>query len=245
MQKEINLLKKKFNDIKNTGLCKSLRNGSTGIGFTFETLIGKKEDNLSEADFNGIEIKVKLGYSKSPTTLFSLTPRGYDYTIKHMLETYGYPDKEDKTLKCFRGEAYSKKNYVTANKYIMKLKVNCELNRLELNILDINLNILDNTIYWNIDDIAKRLYKKLNYLAYVKGYPYKRNNETYYKYTNLNIYQLKSFEHFIKLLEKDKIFVCFNIGIGKKGKNLGKIEDRGTAFKINNNYIDALFKLID
>jgi len=35
------------------------------------------------------------------------------------------------------------------------------------------------------------------------------------------------------------------IGIGKKGKNLGKIENRGTAFKIYNDCIEKLFDLID
>lgn len=245
MQDEILLLKDKFNEIKEKGLCKSLRNGSTGIGFTFETLIGKKEDNLSEADFNGIEIKVKFGYSKSPTTLFSLTPKGYDYTIKHILNTYGYPDKENKKYKCFRGNAYYNSNCVTANRYIMKLKINYELNRLELIILDINLKILDKSIYWDLKDLKGRLYKKLNYLAYIKGYPYIRNNETYYKYTNLNIYKLKSFEIFLNLIEQDKVHVSFNIGTCKRGKNIGKIEDRGTAFKLNNNYINELFDLVE
>jgi len=205
----INNLKDKFKDIKNKGLCKSLRNGTTGIGFTFETLIGKNEDRNPEPDFNGIEIKVKLGYTKSPTTLFCLNPKGQDYVAKYMLEKYGYPDKSDKSLKCFRVEAHSKKNKISANRYILKLKVNYELKRVELIILDLNLNIIDSSIYWNFNDLETRLIKKLTYLAYVKGYPYTRNNDTYYKYTNMNIYKLKSFDHFLTLIEENIIYVVF------------------------------------
>lgn len=245
MKDSINDLRAKFKSIQNKGFCKSLRKGTTGIGFTFETLIGKKEDRSSDPDFNGIEIKVKLGYTKTPTTLFCLTPKGHDYTIKYLLDKYGYPDKKDKNLKCFRAEAHSKKNKISVNRYILKLKVNYELKRLELVILDLNLTVLDNSIYWNFDELETRLTKKLNYLAYVKGYPYKRNDETYYKYTNMSVYKLKDFNKFLELIENDTIHVIFNVGIAEKGKNIGKIEDRGTAFKIYNDCIDKLFDLIE
>ena len=64
-------MKEKFRQIQNIGLCKSLRKGTTGICFTFESLIGKSEDRSFEPDFKGIEIKVKLAYTKTPTTLLS------------------------------------------------------------------------------------------------------------------------------------------------------------------------------
>lgn len=52
------LLKNKFESIKNKGWIKSLRRGSTGVGYTFESLLGKDEDSYSLPDFNGIEIKL-------------------------------------------------------------------------------------------------------------------------------------------------------------------------------------------
>lgn len=245
MKDSIKILKNKFKDIKSKGLCKSLRNGTTGIGFTFETLLGKDEDRTFEPDFEGIEIKVKLGYTKTPTTLFCLNPTGQEYVAKYLLDKYGYPDKKDKSIKNFRVEAHSQKNKISANRYILKLKVDYNLERINLIILNLDFNVIDNSIFWNFKDLKERLTKKLNYLAYVKGYPYKQNNETYYKYTNMNIYKLKNFELFLKSIEENKIYVIFNIGIAKKGPNIGKIEDRGTAFKINNDNIEDLFELID
>ena len=43
---EFEEFKKIFEKVKNKGWIKSLRKGDTGIGYTFETLIGKKEENL-------------------------------------------------------------------------------------------------------------------------------------------------------------------------------------------------------
>ena len=63
-------IKRKFLEIKNKGWIKSVRNGSTGIGATFEYLLGMEENNLEIPDYNEIEIKTKRNYSKSYTTLF-------------------------------------------------------------------------------------------------------------------------------------------------------------------------------
>lgn len=245
MNIKINEFKKLFLEIKNNENHKSLRTGNTGIGYTFENLINKKEDNLSIPDYNGIEIKTKLGYSKSPLTLFTLTPKKDNETAtKYLLETFGYPNKNLK-YKSFRTDVYLNKNNIVANKYIIKLKIDQENNILKLIILDIDLNIIEDSIYWNLSDIKNRLQTKLNYLAHIIGYPYKFNNETYYKYTNLKIYKLKSFDNFLELLETNKIYITFNIGYFRTGKRVGEIHDRGTAFRISTDNIDELFTLID
>ena len=85
MIEEINLLKNKFYTIKNLGWVKSLRKGSTGIGYTFESLLGKKEDTLTLPDFNGIEIKSHRKNSKSYITLFNYNPIGESsYELKRI-----------------------------------------------------------------------------------------------------------------------------------------------------------------
>ncbi len=49
--------RQKFQELKNRGFVKSLRKGPTGIGYTFETLMGLDENNLALPDIDGIEIK--------------------------------------------------------------------------------------------------------------------------------------------------------------------------------------------
>jgi len=246
MQNSIKEIKKEFNKIKNIPLNKSLRTGTTGIGYTFEALLNKEEDNTYLPDFKGIEIKTQLGYTKSPLTLFTLTPiKENDRSIKFILENFGYPDKNYKEFKTFKGNVYYSYNNVIANKYIFKIRIDNENNILKLIILDTNFKIIDESIYWNLSDINDRLHTKLNYLAYIKGYPYKKNNQIYYKYTNLNIYKLKDFNTFVELLKKDIIFIKFNISVFNNKKRYGQIQDRGTAFLIKNTNLNDLFNKIE
>ncbi len=77
LNREINVdesireLRGKFLKIKEMGYVKSVRGGSTGVGATFEFLLGKSEDKLEAPDFKGIEIKTRRGYSKSEINLFN------------------------------------------------------------------------------------------------------------------------------------------------------------------------------
>lgn len=53
-------LLERFDEIKARGFINSLRTGDTGLGYTFETLLGIRENNDEIADYKGIEIKCKL-----------------------------------------------------------------------------------------------------------------------------------------------------------------------------------------
>ena len=246
MNNNIKKLKYEFQKIKNIPLNKSLRIGPTGLGYTFETLIDKKEDNNYLPDFEGIEIKTKLGYTKSSTSLFCLTPKkDNDMAIKYILNKYGYPSKNNKDFKSFKGDVYFKHNNIIANRYIFKTKIDYISKKIFLVVLDKSLNVLDDTIYWSFEKLNNRLCTKLKYLALIKGYPYIVKGIKYYKYTNLNIYKLKGFETILELLKQDYIYITFNIGIFDKEYRYGEIHDRGTAFKLKNDCIDKLFDEID
>ena len=66
MRKDIIQLYIEFNKIRRLEWIKSLRNGPTGIGYTFETLLNKKEDCQRQPDYQGIEIKTIRYLSKRP-----------------------------------------------------------------------------------------------------------------------------------------------------------------------------------
>lgn len=51
--KELEQLKQEFIRIKNMGYVKSTRVGVTGVGKTFEDLLGKEEDTQGMPDYNG------------------------------------------------------------------------------------------------------------------------------------------------------------------------------------------------
>lgn len=68
----------RFDEICAMGFVTSKRVGDTGLGYTFEELMGIEENNDQGADFRGIEIKCKLRREKTSggkINLFQLGPR--------------------------------------------------------------------------------------------------------------------------------------------------------------------------
>lgn len=243
MNNNIEKLINKFKEIKNKELIASLRGGSTGIGYTFETLLGKKEDTNYLPDYYGIEIKTKLGYTKVPITLFTLTPNSSkESTVEYILENFGYYTSKNKVYKSLRADAFYHNIAITGNRYIFKLKIEDEI--LRLYILNTRFELISKEIYWDFNDIYLRLVTKLQLLAIVKGYPYKVEGQTFYKYTNINIYKLINKKYIKNLIENDYVYITFNIDRFTTEEKKGKIHDRGTAFKIKQEYIEKLFKKI-
>ncbi len=243
MEKNIETFINNFKKIKKQGFNKALRSGYTGIGYTYESLLGKKEDKSFNPDIDGIEIKTKLGYSKSNITLFTLVPQSKK-SIKYIYDKYAYERYYNHGEKSFRHDIYANHNILIHDTYILRLKVDREERKIRLIILNSSYQEIDNDIFWDFNSLKERLEIKLNTLAIIKGFPYKKNGEKTYKYTNLSIYKLKSFDIFLKLIEENKIYVTFNIGTHTDDSRYGQIYDRGTAFKIKNEYIDKLFNRI-
>ena len=57
-------LYKNFMRIKKMGWIRTMRNGSTGVGYTFESLLNKNEVSFNVPDFGDIEIKTKRYFTK-------------------------------------------------------------------------------------------------------------------------------------------------------------------------------------
>lgn len=245
MDDAIRDLKKKFNAIRKMGYIKSGRKGSTGIGKTFEDLIEKKEDVLSLPDYRGIEIKTKRGYSKREITLFNAAVSGKDsYESRRIKDIYGYPDRQNPDFKVLNCSFVCNKVTLVANKYYFKLKIDYKKEKIYLTICDRFYNILESDAYWDFNTLKNKLYAKLNYLALIKAWPNKINGETYYKYYDLKIYKLISFEKFIKLIEEGKIRVSFKISTIRDGTRKGETCDHGTSFAIKEENLDELFDRI-
>lgn len=233
------ILKKEFNRIKNMGYVKSTRGGTTGIGKTFEDLLGKEEDTLESPDYLGIEIKTRRAYSYAYTTLFNSSPANNE--IQRLVNTYGYPDKVLIKYKVLNVSINANNSTLVANKYLFKLFVNRKEQKTYLGISDKNFQILEKKVFWDFNILKEKLTHKLNYLAFVKAWPKNVNGDIYYKYYHMDFYQLKSFEEFLNLLEEGMIRITFKLGIYRSKDKLGEIHDRGTSFEIQEENFEKLF----
>ena len=87
--------------ISDMGYVKALRKGNTGIGYTFESLIGLEETNIPIPDIGGrVEIKTTRKDCSSLVTLFTFNRGVWIKKQKEIIEQFGYEDeKERKALK--------------------------------------------------------------------------------------------------------------------------------------------------
>ena len=230
------------------GLIKSLRKGNTGIGYTFETLVGKKEDQEITPDFKDVEIKCKLGYSKTDINLFTSTPKLNNkleniLVDKYIFEKYSYHSNNDyNAYRIFCRKFYTKSNYELYN-----ISFNLRVDYLEKKILIKSFKngiFLENVCYWDFDELYKRLTTKLTKLALITGYPFYKDGITYYKYYTIKFYYLKNFETFLKLIENNKIYV--SVYLREDVNKLGdyKIKNSGFTFRISKNDIEKLFNRV-
>ena len=242
MKKNLIALKNEFLKIKNMGLVKPLRKGTTGIGYTFESLLNKEEDSECKPDFLGIELKTKFGYSKTPLTLFHCVPqKNNESAINYIFDRYSYPKYNNPNVFIFSREVYSDHSKVVHG-YEFRLHVDYLGKEIVMKSY-YKGEFLENVCSWDFKTLQIKLATKLKYLAIIEGYPYKINKELFYKYLKMTSYKLKGFFEFLKLIEKGKINILFYLKIDFS-KNNPKIENHGVAFRIENDYIKHLFTKI-
>lgn len=228
-----------FYEILNKGWVPTVRKGSTGIGATFESLMGISENQKSEPDYKGIEIKTRRSSSVYFTTLFNLTPRSKEeYTIKMIREKYGYIDNNGD--KVFNTNVFAHMRTPTLGKYSVRLLVDRESRIISLWVYYGKI-LIDSSIYWTFNDLKSKLYNKCYRVAFVEADHRMTHNVEHFKYKRIEIYRLKSFEKFLYMIERGYIRVAFKIGMFKNGNRAGLVHDHGTGFEIDKKYIDYLY----
>lgn len=244
MKKDFMDLYEQFKRIEKMGWIKSERCGTTGIGYTFEKLLNKNEDSFQIPDYDGIEIKVNNCTSNHKIHLFNLTPDGDTlFPIKRIINTLGYPDKDYPMYKVFNVSIKSAPATILGYKKL-KLIVNWKEKKIDLIVFDNYGKSINIETSWSFESLEKALYLKLQKLAIVDAYSMRNKDTLYYHYSDITFYKLRSFNNFIKLIDKGIIEITFKIGIYKKGEKFGKIHDRGTDFSINKKDILLLFKKV-
>ena len=244
MENNIIMLQKEFKRIKGMEYIRSVRKGNTGVGATFESLLGKGEDDLEIPDFGGIEIKTRRSYSKAYITLFNAVPTGSGYyEVKRLRDNYGYRDSKDYKLKQLNVDLFTNKiNYVGLY-YGFKIRVNKDDEKIYLEIYDRNNFLIDDNTYWDFDVLLEKLSRKLQVLAVVKAWPNWVNGYEYFKYYDMRIYVLKDMYKFIDLIDNGIIKITLKIGSYHDTKRYGMVSSHGDGFCIKESDLLELFDL--
>ena len=218
--------------------------GSGAAGITLEKLLGKETDRYVLPDYGQIEIKVKNIKSNYPIGLFSCAFDNKPHEMQRLLKIGGYPDKKHPQFKVFQLEASGNRNKLNG-KYAYKVHVNYDKKKVEFKIRDKYEYQEITTMSWSFYELKLRLETKLSLLAIVPVKSDKIDEIWYFKYRTPDIYELKSFETFLKLLEEGIIKVQFKISFDHSEEKFGEYLDRGTTFRINHEDIEKLFNKIE
>ncbi|MDE0313537.1 MAG: MvaI/BcnI family restriction endonuclease [Candidatus Poribacteria bacterium] len=89
-------LKDKLSEINQMRYVVSKRRGNTGIGFTLETLLGLKENNLKTPDFENIELKSQRKGVSNRVTMFTFNRGVWRIKQRELIEKYGYIDTNNR-----------------------------------------------------------------------------------------------------------------------------------------------------
>lgn len=246
MNKDMNELYAKFLAIKDQKWIKSKRKGTGGIGYTFETLLGKEEENFPVPDYKGIEIKTKHKDGFQSIKLFAIAPDGdYLFPGKRIVNILGYPDKDLPEYKVFNCDA----NALFYKRIGLYKRIKIKVNRLEEKIELVAINnkgdVLPIFTSWSFKMLEERINIKLKYLAIIKADTIVQNNTEYFYYNEIKFYKLKKFDDFLDAMEKGYIKVKLNYGIFKSGNRKGQIKDHGTSFMIYEKNINSIFDSIE
>ena len=220
-----------FDKVRNQGWIDSLREGTTGIGYTFETLLGIKENNDQKADFKGIEIKCKAtkdGNTGNSTkiNLFQAVPKwNLKATAKELVRILGRQG-DDGLYKCYSQVT------ATPNNLDLLLEVLGAKSKIDLRK---NLDALG---YWTFGQLEKRLTEKHSRAVFVKAKNRIMKGKSQYSYEELVYCDKPSIERFVDLVEKRNIVFEFTMS----EKPNGTVRNHGYPWRlIRADFLDQLF----
>ena len=225
----------KFLQIKAKGFVPNTRpnNQDGGIGNTLEDLLEIRENNLTQADFKGIEIKSQRLFNSSYITLFSKAPTHPKLANNYLRETFGEVRQEEHSdKKILYASIFAHRPSTVYDKYKMSLQINHNEQRLYL--------IVSNDIYWDFQTL-QRATQKLKNLLLAFADTQTQNNQKYHHFTKAQLYLNFNFDKFLTELQNGSIMFDIRIGVHNSGKSYGKTHDHGSGFRIKKENFHLLY----
>ena len=190
----IDQFSEKFKLIKEEGWTPALRGGTTGVGYTFETLIGKKEDNQSLPDIEGYEIKTKLINNTEWVRLFTHDNKCWNHKKDYIVNTFGKPDKDGKmgifgNVRIGTLDGYGLFTVITKDSVIL---------------MHINGSKLGE---WNFENLIKKFEIKFPSLILVLADRKIEDDVIFYKYNTATVLDGGSKESFRNMFLNGKIYI--------------------------------------
>jgi len=218
--------KQKFQELRNEGFIKSLRKGPTGIGYTFETLLNLKENNLALPDIENIEIKAHRDNSNSMITLFTFNKKAWQINPLDAIKKYGSYDENGRL-----GMYYTMS--LTPNSAGLFLTVNSK----EISVQHISGEIIAT---WQLSILTKRFLQKIPALLFISAHTEERDGIEYFHFYRGQLMCDTSQELLSELFKTGNLLV--DLRLHDKGT---RARNHGTGFRTFEGKLPLLFKKIE
>ncbi|MFZ2387099.1 MAG: MvaI/BcnI family restriction endonuclease [Polaromonas sp.] len=209
----------------------ALRIGDTGIGYTFESLLGIKENNDKTADFRGIELKCKrlknggVG-ALGKVNLFQQSPQwAAKASSLERLKTIGQLNDKGQWV-CY--------SQVTTAPNNLNL---CLSDKVDCSQLDLhkNANLIG---YWPHHTLEKRLLEKHSRAAFVLADVMSTKTGSKFRYKELIYCEQPTIARFLELVSKNQLVFEFMMS----EKTGGKVRNHGYPWRlVREDMLDQLF----
>lgn len=222
------------------GYIQTMRSGDTGIGYTFESLLGIDANNATTPDFKGIEIKTKRANRPSNrTTLFSKTPDWQKSRVKSSLELLQTRGKYSEAKS--RLQLYHQISSLKTNSYGLILHINSNDSTLEQRYQVEATDIMD--VLWNMEVLNDALTAKHRETFWVSAQVQGRRNGTGEMFWYNSIRHTSNIDPNALpiLLELGVISLDYTI----KETVTGGAKDQGYLFKMATSNLDLLFQQVN
>lgn len=237
--------KKDFLVIKEKGWIPSNRTHDTGIGKTFEDLMGIVENNNFLADYKGVlELKSSRELAQGMVTLFTKSPSHPKSVNSVLREKYGNPDDEADCMKTIHTTVSTSKFNTFVMKYGFKLEVDEKSKKIFLLVKDLKKGqIIDTEIYYTFEDLRSIIENKCRYIVYITAETTEENGKELFHFKKAVLLTGLTFEKFIKLVKEGSIVYDIRIGVYRSGKNKGKTHDHGSGFRFQKHNLNKVFDI--
>ena len=225
LELEKNELLDKLKGVSNMGWVTTLRPGSTGVGFTLESMLNIQANSSQNPDYKGIEIKSTRESSNVRITLFSKTPTYDPYTRERLVNTHGYLDENGRLN--LNQSLYFHGNNVKgwSLKYFERKKLFAMKNEEEI-------------FYWLRETLKEKLQLKHHRTMFVYAKTRGTGRTEQFNFTKAIYARNSDIDNFDRELNNGN--VSLDLVMHKKPN--GTIRDHGFLFKITKYNLINLFK---
>lgn len=226
-------LLEKFDSVKRMGWVATKRIGDTGVGYTFETLIGIRENNDRVADFQGIEIKCKgiregnrAGSGK--LNLFQEAPVWLrNESAKNRIRLLGQLRPNG---------FYACRSQLTTRSNNLGLMLSIQNDDKKIDLLKTSVPVG----FWSFAQLKRRLAEKHSRAVFIKAASRERKGIVHFKYEDLVYCDSPSIARFVNLVSQRRIVFEFLMS----ERSDGTIKNPGYPWRLcREEFLDQLFLL--